>query len=202
MRNNVLYHIMIFFIACCFIFSLPTLSHANKIPEFRTNLGGLPISCSIYSDQATINNVKSSYRLKDVYAVLGKPSSEYKREGITYVNYEGLYFTFADYSGDGNLSIRSITTAHKSGATTIDGVKPGMSEDFSMRVWAIILLIPIFLQLKYLLQYTYHPNRNRLLSSLGAWELPLCLIGITTRSVGRQLALSLLWMIINDDITE
>ena len=95
MRNNVLYHIMIFFVACCFIFSLPTLSHANKIPEFRTNLGGLPISCSIYSDQATINNVKSSYRLKDVYAVLGKPSSEYKREGITYVNYEGLYFTFA-----------------------------------------------------------------------------------------------------------
>ena len=80
-----------------------------------------------------------------------------------------VYLTFADYSGDGNLSIRSITTAHKSGATTIDGVKPGMSEDFSMRVWAIILLITIFLQLKYLLQYTYHLNRNRLLSSLGAW---------------------------------
>lgn len=135
MRNNVLYHIMIFFVACCFIFSLPTLSHANKIPEFRTNLGGLPISCSIYSDQATINNVKSSYRLKDVYAVLGKPSSEYKREGITYVNYEGLYFTFADYSGDGNLYIRSITTAHKSGATTIDGVKPGMSEDVLTKVY-------------------------------------------------------------------
>lgn len=61
MRNKSLYGIGFgLLLYCVSTFSNVPNVHAYRTPEYTYNLGGLPISCSIYSDQASLTGIHAA----------------------------------------------------------------------------------------------------------------------------------------------
>ena len=105
-------------------------ANAYREPEFTTNLGGLPISCSIYAEQARIGNIHTGDSPETVKACYGVPKRISNENGIRYY-YDGMVLTFIDYSGENKpilADIRVIKNMEPSNNATPAGVAVGMSE--------------------------------------------------------------------------
>ena len=92
---------------------------------FMSNLGGMPISCSIYASQAAINGIEAGSSISKVNAILGKPYSSSNRGGSIESYYTGITVCFADYGGTGNYTAFSAKATGKN-MKTLDGVAIGM----------------------------------------------------------------------------
>lgn len=109
--------------------------YASRAIEFSHNLGGLPISCSIYREQASLKNICVGYSERDVRAILGKPSWVNRKEPLTLYYKNGLSLKFVNYGGDGIPLVVGIKVTGNSGYSTLDGIKVGMSEKDIIKVY-------------------------------------------------------------------
>ncbi len=119
-------------ICCVYLIAYMPYTYAYRTPEYTYNLGGLPISCSIYSDQASLAGIHADDSLQKVVAVLGKPKSSYKNK-YNYID-KGLTVSFADWGGNGKYTVIDME-ATQSDVATLDGVKVGMSESILSKVY-------------------------------------------------------------------
>lgn len=110
-------------LGCLFAF---TPSAMAREPVFMSNLGGLPISCSIYASQAAVNGIEAGDSINKANAILGKPYSSSNRGGIIESYYSGIMVCFADYGGTGNYTAFSAKATGKN-MKTLDGVAVGMT---------------------------------------------------------------------------
>jgi hypothetical protein len=111
--------------ACMILTASPVL--ANREPVFTHNLGGTPISCSIYMEEASIDGVHMDDTSVYVLKKLGTPRSIRKEGGILKYYYEGVDISFADYRGNGTYTAFNIETSSE-GHYTPGGVGVGMGE--------------------------------------------------------------------------
>lgn len=103
---------------------------AYREPKFTVNLGGLPISCSIYAEQAGIGNIHTGDSPETVQACYGVPKWISNESGISY-HYDGMVLTFIDYSGENKPILADIMVMKNMESvsnTTPAGVAVGMSE--------------------------------------------------------------------------
>ncbi len=107
---------------------------ANRKPEFTHNLGGMPISCSIYSDQVALNGIKCGDSVQKVTAILGKPMNIVNNKMLTYI-YKGLTIKFLAFGKSGEPIVWDMEATKAGDVSTMDGVKPGMSESVLMKVY-------------------------------------------------------------------
>ena len=130
---NFLYRMWFGLMLCCVsTFAYVPSVHAYRTPEYTYNLGGLPISCSIYSDQASLAGIHADDPLQKVTAIFGKPKSSYKAT-YNYID-KGLTISFVDWDGNGKYTVVDME-ATKSGVATLDGVKVGMPESILSKVY-------------------------------------------------------------------
>ena len=103
---------------------------AYREPEFTTNLGGLPISCSIYPEQAGIGNIHTGDSVAAVRACYGMPDNITDGNGLRHY-YDGMILTFVDFAGDKNpilVDIKVTKNMRIGNNATPAGVGVGMSE--------------------------------------------------------------------------
>lgn len=103
---------------------------AYREPEFTTNLGGLPISCSIYPEQAGIGNIHTGDSVSAVRACYGMPDNITDGNGLRHY-YDGMILTFVDFAGDKNPILTDIKVTKNmriGNNATPAGVGVGMSE--------------------------------------------------------------------------
>lgn len=112
-------------IGCTAVFTPSALAYRE--PVFTTNLGGTPISCSIYSEQAALHGVYTGDSSGQVIEKLKMPNSTYKRaQGCIVYYYKGLKINMVNFSG--KLYTVTDIEASQAGYYTPDGVGVGMSE--------------------------------------------------------------------------
>jgi hypothetical protein len=113
--------------SCLLAFAQPC--YGNKQITYAYNLGGMPISCSIYVSQACVSGISTSMTRGKVYSILGSPDYSNSSGGswtYTYGKYgNGITLKFIDYGGSGNPTVCDIEVTSPSYAT-IDGVVVGM----------------------------------------------------------------------------
>lgn len=103
-------------------------AEAYREPEFRTNLGGMPISCSVYPEQVGIGRVHTGDSMETVIDYYGRPNRITNERGTRY-HYDGMVFTFIDYGGGPILADIKVTKNMRIGNNaTPAGVGVGMSE--------------------------------------------------------------------------
>lgn len=107
-------------------------THANRTPIITSNLGGMPISCSIYEKQVTVNGIAPGYTMDMIKAVLGTPNYVSSQNTVSYT-YEGISIKFADFDGTGKPIAYDIDV-WKNGVTS-DGVKIGMPESELTKIY-------------------------------------------------------------------
>ena len=107
---------------------------AYRNPVFTNNLGAMPISCSIYSDQAGVNGIHTGDNMIKVKSILGEPkyTSDISSGGGKYY-YDNLEIVFVDFSGEGNPIVVDIKA--RGNAITLDGVKVGMADSVLSKVY-------------------------------------------------------------------
>lgn len=93
-------------------------------PVIMGNLGGIPISCSIYANQVAVNGVHPNDNINTVNRVLGQPWSSTKYGGGVRNYYGGILVTFIPID-PGNPTALDIVARGK-GEKTPDGVAIGM----------------------------------------------------------------------------
>lgn len=133
MRDNLLCGVRCGLLLLCIsmLIAVPS-AHAFRTPEFTYNLGGMPISCSIYSDQASLADIHADDSMQKVTSLLGSPNSSHNRT-YRYTD-KGLIISFVDWGGNGNYTVVDIE-ATKCDVATLDGVKVGMSESVLSKVY-------------------------------------------------------------------
>ena len=104
--------------------AIPSTAFARE-PIIIGNLGGIPISCSVYASQIAVNGIRTEDNIDAVNRVLGKPWSSTKLRGGSYKNYYGgvlVMFIALDPNNPVALDIVAIGK----GMQTPDGVAIGM----------------------------------------------------------------------------
>ena len=112
---------------------------AYREPAFTTNLGGLPISCSVYAEQVGIGSIHTGDSPQAVRAQYGIPKNISDEGGIKHY-YDGMIFTFVDFSGEKKpvlADIRVTKNMKVGNNATPDGVAVGMSEDVLTQVYGM-----------------------------------------------------------------
>lgn len=121
-------------VAFCMPISLPA-AMAARDPVFTSNLGGTPISCSIYSEQAAVDGVHTGDSQSQLIQKLEMPTSTYrKNQGSMTYYYKGMKINLADFSGSGLYTVTDIETS-TAGHYTPDGVGVGMNEQILSDVY-------------------------------------------------------------------
>lgn len=104
---------------------------AYREPKFTTNLGGMPISCSVYAEQVGIGSIHTGDSPQAVRAQYGIPKNISDEGGIKHY-YDGMIFTFVDFSGEKKpvlADIRVMKNMKVGNNATPAGVAVGMSEN-------------------------------------------------------------------------
>ncbi len=122
---------MVVIVSALLLLNCPYI-YANKTPTFTNNLGGMPISCSVYEKQVAVNGIATGYTMEMVRAVLGKPDYVSSKNPLSY-SYNGMSIKFVDFGGSGKPIVYDISV-WKDGVT-FDGIKIGMSESELTRVY-------------------------------------------------------------------
>jgi len=121
---------------CIFLLVITNYAGANRKPEFMHNLGGSPISCSIYNDQASLAGIRIDDPLNRVTAILGKPQSINRSSGISVTYYyKGLKIDFMQWGEPGSPFTVANMIATSNDVSTIDGVSVGMNESILTKVY-------------------------------------------------------------------
>ena len=107
---------------------------AHRPVECIYDFGGIPISCSIYAEQAGVNGIHGNDSMGKVVSVLGQP--KHRSNGPTPIYmYDGLDISFVDWGSDGNYTVCAIRTNQRGTASTMDGVSVGMPESVLSEVY-------------------------------------------------------------------
>ncbi len=112
---------------------------AYREPAFTTNLGGLPISCSVYAEQVGIGSIHTGDSPQVIRGQYGEPKNISDEGGIRHY-YDGMIFTFVDFSGEKKpvlADIRVTKNMKVGNNATPDGVAVGMSEDVLTQVYGM-----------------------------------------------------------------
>lgn len=119
--------------ASCMSVSLPSAMAARE-PVFTSNLGGTPISCSVYAEQVAIDGVHTGNTAGYITKKLGMPDSTYRDRGIIKYYYKGLDISLADFSGNDIYTAFDLETSSAEHYTP-DGVGVGMDETVLSNVY-------------------------------------------------------------------
>ena len=125
MRESFFFRVICGLLLCVSMLIAVPSGHAYRTPEYTYSLGGLPISCSIYSDQASLAGIHADDSKQKVIALIGKPKNNSEKT-FHYID-KGLKISFVDWGGDGKYTVVDME-ATKSGLATLDGVMVGMPE--------------------------------------------------------------------------
>ena len=107
---------------------------ARRPVEYSYNFGAIPISCSIYAEQAGVAGIHGNDSVGKVISVLGQP--QFRSGGAAPVyTYAGVSIKFVDWGGDGRYKVCKIETNQKGTVSTADGVCVGMSESVLSEVY-------------------------------------------------------------------
>ncbi len=107
---------------------------ARRPVEYSYNFGAIPISCSIYAEQAGVAGIHGNDSVGKVISVLGQP--QFRSGGAAPVyTYDGVSIKFVDWGGDGRYKVCKIETNQKGTVSTADGVCVGMSESVLSEVY-------------------------------------------------------------------
>ena len=107
---------------------------ARRPVEYSYNFGAIPISCSIYAEQAGVAGIHGNDSVGKVISVLGQP--QFRSGGAAPVyTYDGVSIKFVDWGGDGRYKVCKIETNQKGTVSTADGVCVGMPESILSEVY-------------------------------------------------------------------
>ena len=107
---------------------------ARRPVEYSYNFGAIPISCSIYAEQAGVAGIHGNDSVGKVLSVLGQP--QFRSGGAAPVyTYDGVSIKFVDWGGDGRYKVCKIETNQKGTVSTADGVCVGMPESVLSEVY-------------------------------------------------------------------
>ena len=107
---------------------------ARRPVEYSYNFGAIPISCSIYAEQAGVAGIHGNDSVGKVISVLGPP--QFRSGGAAPVyTYDGVSIKFVDWGGDGRYKVCKIETNQKGTVSTADGVCVGMPESVLSEVY-------------------------------------------------------------------
>ena len=107
---------------------------ARRPVEYSYNFGAIPISCSIYAEQAGVAGIHGNDSVGKVISVLGQ--SQFRSGGAAPVyTYDGVSIKFVDWGGDGRYKVCKIETNQKGTVSTADGVCVGMPESVLSEVY-------------------------------------------------------------------
>ena len=107
---------------------------ARRPVEYSYNFGAIPISCSIYAEQAGGAGIHGNDSVGQVISVLGQP--QFRSGGAAPVyTYDGVSIKFVDWGGDGRYKVCKIETNQKGTVSTADGVCVGMPESVLSEVY-------------------------------------------------------------------
>ena len=107
---------------------------ARRPVEYSYNFGAIPISCSIYAEQAGVAGIHGNDSVGKVISVLGQP--QFRSGGAAPVyTYDGVSIKFVDWGGDGRYKVCKIETNQKGTVRTADGVCVGMPESVLSEVY-------------------------------------------------------------------
>ena len=132
MRAKINYPILYMLLFAVFMLTTMPCTHAFRTPDYTYNLGGLPISCSIYSDQASLGGIHADDTVQRVIALLGKPQNSYNQK-YQYID-KGLSISFVDWGGNGKYTVMDMEVT-KGTVATLDGVMVGMPESVLSNVY-------------------------------------------------------------------
>lgn len=113
------------FFFCLFVSPICT---AQRPVEYSRNFGGMPISCSIYSTQASINGVSTGDTLQKVLSVFGNPNYTSRSDGRIELFYTGAQIQLIAWDPNANYTVATITMSGRGNFRTPDGVCVGMPE--------------------------------------------------------------------------
>lgn len=120
----------VLFCAVC----VSSIGLARRPVEYSYNFGAIPISCSIYAEQAGLAGIHGNDSMGKVISVLGQPG--YRSSSSTPVyTYDGVSIKFIDWGGDGRYTVCKIETNQKGTASTVDGISVGMPESVLSEVY-------------------------------------------------------------------
>ena len=107
---------------------------ARRPVEYSYNFGAIPISCSIYAEQAGVAGIHGNDSVGKVISVLGQP--QFRSGGAAPVyTYDGVSIKFVDWGGDGRYKVCKIETNQKGTVSAADGVCVGMPESVLSEVY-------------------------------------------------------------------
>ncbi len=107
---------------------------ARRPVEYSYNFGAVPISCSIYAEQAAVNSIHGSDSMGKVLSILGEPKYRTDDSAPQYT-YDGIHIKFVDWGGDGRYTVCNIETNQLGTASTVDGVSVGMPESVLSEIY-------------------------------------------------------------------
>lgn len=126
-------------LAATFFIGSSNMAAAYDPPIITRDLGGFPISCSIYPAQAGLGGIHTGASIADITNTLGAPKRTANDGSVKYY-YEGLTLTFVDFGGTGEpilCDIRADKEMGNQGYATPDGVSVGMPEDILNTVYGM-----------------------------------------------------------------
>ena len=111
----------------------------QRVPTFTYNLGGMPISCSIYRNQASLNGIHVGDSVETVCEKMGQASFVAKRGGILEYTYKDDFkISFASFGTNESYVVFQMKTGWNSlTAATMDGVKVGMPETVLTQIYGV-----------------------------------------------------------------
>ncbi len=122
-------------VAIGFCFScIASVGLARRPVEYSYNFGAIPISCSIYAEQAGLAGICANDSMGKVISVLGQPGYRSNDSAPVYT-YDGVSIKFIDWGGDGRYTVCKIETNRKGMVSTPDGVSVGMPESVLSEVY-------------------------------------------------------------------
>ena len=120
----------VLFCAVC----VSSIGLARRPVEYSYNFGAIPISCSIYAEQAGLAGIHANDSMGKVISVLGQ--TKYRTNGSLLIYmYDGVDVSLIDWGSDGRYTVYMIETNQKGTASTVDGVSVGMPESILSEVY-------------------------------------------------------------------
>ncbi len=122
-------------IAFFFCLFISPICVAQRPVEYTRNLGAMPISCSIYKEQTSINGICVGDSMKKLLAAFGKPYHTSQSDHRIDLSYKGASIQLTAWDLDDNYIVTSITVDGRGDFSTADGVRVGMSETVLSKIY-------------------------------------------------------------------
>ncbi len=108
---------------------------AQRPVEYTKNLGAMPISCSIYEEQAAINGICVGDSMKKLLSIFGKPYNASQSGYRIELSYMGASILLTAWNADENYIVTTITVDGRGDFKTADGVSVGMPENVLSQIY-------------------------------------------------------------------